>query len=92
MYIFSLWPVALLIHLDPFGVHFPFFGNAGFKISPSLDYNGAKWTSCCVAQKDPLPPKKWRETLQQFLFAEIMTWLLKNIPEPRCEHRLFSFC
>lgn len=62
MYIFSLWPVALLIHLDPFGVRFPFFGNAGFKISPSLDYNGAKWTSCCVAQKDPLPPQKWRET------------------------------
>lgn len=58
MYIFSLWPVALLIHLDPFGVRFPFFGNAGFKISPSLDYNGAKWTSCCVAQKDPLPPPK----------------------------------
>lgn len=88
MYIFSLWPVALLIHLDPFGVRFPFFGNTGFKILPSLDYNGAKWTSCCVAQKDPLP-QKWRETLQQFLFAEIMTWLLKNIPEPRCEHRLF---
>lgn len=70
MYIFSLWPVALLIHLDPFGVRFPFFGNAGFKISPSLDYNGAKWTSCCVAQKDPLPPKNGEKLCNSFFLQK----------------------